>query len=144
MEKRITEEGVVIDDLIEKEKLGRVDIKYRTSAGKHIIVELKKAGRRLPLHELEQQGRLYVDTLKKILAAQNESSPNIEVVFVLGKAVEDELTDPGRVKYAMASVSPGSRITHYDTLIKGAQAAYADYLEQSTKLDKLEAIVDGI
>lgn len=144
MEKRLTEEGVVIDDLTEKEKLGRVDIKYRTSAGKHIIVELKKAGRRLPLHELEQQGRLYVDKLKKILAAQNESSPNIEVVFVLGKTVEDELTNPERVKYAMASVSPGSRITHYDTLIKGAHAAYADYLEQSKKLDKLEAIVNGI
>lgn len=144
MEKRLTEEGVVIDDLTEKEKLGRVDIKYRTSAGKHIVVELKKAGRRLALHELEQQGRLYVDKLKKILAAQNESSPNIEVVFVLGKTVEDELTNPERVKYAMASVSPGSRITHYDTLIKGAHAAYADYLEQSKKLDKLEAIVSGI
>jgi hypothetical protein len=144
MEKRLTEEGVVIDDLTEKEKLGRVDIKYRTSAGKHIVVELKKAGRRLALHELEQQGRLYVDKLKKILAAQNESSPNIEVVFVLGKTVEDELTNPERVKYAMASVSPGSRITHYDTLIKGAHAAYADYLEQSKKLDKLEAIVNGI
>ena len=71
MEKRLTEEGVVIDDLTEKEKLGRVDIKYRTSAGKHIVVELKKAGRRIALHELEQQGRLYVDKLTKILAAQN-------------------------------------------------------------------------
>jgi len=58
--------------------------------------------------------------------------------------VDDELTNPDRVKYAMASVSPGSRIAHYDTLIKGAQAAYADYLEQSKKLDKLEAIVNEI
>jgi hypothetical protein len=144
MEKRLTEEGVVIDDLTEKEKLGRVDIKYRTSAGKHIVVELKKAGRKMALHDLEQQGRLYVDKLKKIAAAQNETSPNIEVVFVLGKPVEDELSNPERVKYAMASVSPGSRIVHYDTLIKGAQSAYADYLEQSKKLDKLEAIVNGI
>ena len=98
----------------------------------------------LSLHELEQQGRLYVDKLRKILAAQNESSPNIEVVFVLGKPVEDEMTNPDRVKYAMASVSPGSRIVHYDTLIHGAQASYSEYLERSKKFDKLEKIVSGI
>lgn len=98
----------------------------------------------MALHELEQQGRLYVDKLKKILAAQNESSPNIEVVFVLGKPVEDEMTNPDRVKYAMASVSPGSRIVHYDTLIHGAQASYSEYLERSKKFDKLEKIVSGI
>lgn len=144
MEKRLTEEGIIVDDLTEKEKLGRVDIKYRTTAGKHIVVELKKAGRRMALHELEQQGRLYVDKLKKILAAQNESSPNIEVVFVLGKPVEDEMTNPDRVKYAMASVSPGSRIVHYDTLIHGAQASYSEYLERSKNFDKLEKIVSGI
>lgn len=141
MEKRLTEEGVVVSDLSKKEELGRVDIKYRTSAGKHIIVELKKAGRKMALHELEQQGRLYVDKLRKILAAQNEPSTNIEVVFVIGKPIDDEVTQPDRVKYAMASVSPGSRIAHYDSLIRSAQAAYAEYLDQSKKFDKLERLV---
>lgn len=144
IENRLTEEGVVVKDLTKKEELGRVDIKYRTSAGKHIIVELKKAGRRMTLNELEQQGRLYVDKLKKILVAQSEASPDIEVVFVLGRPVDEEASNPDRVKYAMASVSQGSRISHYDTLIKGAQAAYAEYLEQSKKLDRLEEIVDTL
>lgn len=144
MEKRLTEAGVFINDLSEKEKLSRVDIKYRTNAGKHIIVELKKAGRKMALHELEQQGRSYVDKLKKILITQNESSPNIEVVFVIGKPIEDELLNPDRIKYAMASVSPGSRIIHYDTLIQGAKMSYSGYLEQSKKVDKLERIVNSL
>ena len=55
MESRLLTEGVVVDDLTAKEKLGRVDIKYRTAAGKHIIVELKKVGRKMELHELLQQ-----------------------------------------------------------------------------------------
>lgn len=144
MESRLLNEGVVIDDLSEKEKLGRVDIKYRTAAGKHIIVELKKVGRRMELHELLQQGRLYVTKLKKILAQQGQATPNIEVVFVLGKAVDEEQTDPGSVKSTMDAVSPGSRIIHYDTLIEGARNSYAEYLQKSRDLDKLEEIASSI
>lgn len=144
MESRLVDEGVMTGDLTEKEKLGRVDIAYRTNAGKHIIVELKKAGRKMKLLELQEQGQTYVDKLKKILLAQGGSVPNIEVVFVLGKPVDDEQDNPDRVKASMAAVSPGSRIVHYDSLIKGAQAAYYEYLEKSKELDQLDKIVDRI
>src|SRR5262249_53999566 len=130
MESRLVKEGIAVDDLTEKEKLGRVDIKYRTAAGKHIIVELKRFGRKMELHELLQQGRLYVTKLKKILSQQGQSSPNIEVVFVLGKAVDEEQTDPSSVKSTMDAISPGSRIVHYDTLIEGAHTSYAEYLQK--------------
>lgn len=144
METRLAEAGVIVADLTEREKLGRVDIAYRTAAGKHIIVELKRAGRSMALHELEQQGRLYVDKLKKVLAAQAETAPNIEVVFILGKQLDDETVNPDRVKHAMASISPGSRIRYYDSLIQSAELSYSQYLEQSRKLDKLEQVVRGI
>lgn len=144
MEKRLVSAGVIIDDLDEKEKLGRVDIAYRTYAGKHIIVELKKVGRRMKLLELQEQGQLYVDTLKRILLQQNDSSPNIEVVFVLGRPVEEEKTNPDRLKSSMATISPGSRIVHYDTLIRGAQESYDQYLKASRELDRLEKLVNQI
>lgn len=144
MESRLTTEGVLIEDLSEKERLGRVDIAYRTNAGKHVIVELKKAGRKMGLLELVEQGQTYVDKLTKILREQNQTSPDIEVIFVLGKAVDEEASNPDRLKSSMASISPGSRIVHYDTLIRGAQEAYSAYIEQSKALDKLEKIVDRI
>ena len=144
MESRLTEEGVITDNLTEKEKLGRVDIAYRTNAGKHIIVELKKAGRKMKLLELQEQGQTYVDKLKKILIAQGDNSPNVEVVFVLGKPVDDEKDNPDRVKASMAAVSPGSWIVHYDSLIQGAQNTYSEYLKKSKELDRLEEIVDRI
>lgn len=144
MESRLLEEGIIIGDLSQKEKLGRVDIKYRTTAGKHIIVELKKAGRAMKLHELLEQGRLYVTKLKKILAQQGEVSPNIEVIFVLGRAVAEEHSDPESVKSVMQGVSPGSRIAHYDALIRGAREAYSEYLQKSRELDRLEKVVAGI
>ncbi len=144
MESRLTGEGVLTEDMTEKERLGRVDIVYRTNAGKHIIVELKKAGRRMKLIELQEQGQTYVDKLIKILLQQGNSSPNIEVVFVLGQPVDEEDTNPGRLKSSMAAISPGSRIVHYDTLIKGAQEAYSGYLLKSKQFDRLERIVDRI
>ena len=144
METRLLQSGIVVEDLTEKEKLGRVNIKYRTTAGKHIVVELKKGQRSMKLLELQEQGQTYVDKLKKILLAQNEPTPNIEVIFVIGKPVDEEASNPDRLKSSMAAVSPGSRIVHYDTLIRGAQEAYSAYIDKSKELDKLENIVDRI
>ena len=144
MESRLAEEGVLTEDMNQKEKLGRVDIAYRTNAGKHIIVELKRAGRKMKLIELITQGSTYVDKLKKILSGQGESSPNIEVVFVLGEPIAEEKDNPNRLKSSMESISPGSRIIHYDALISGAQNAYSEYLDVSQELDKLDDIVNKI
>ena len=144
METRLLEEGVIVEDLTEKEKLGRVDIKYRTTAGMHIIVEVKRVQRKMKLLELQEQGQTYVDKLKKILLAANEPTPNIEVVFVIGQPIEEEATNPERLKSSMAAVSPGSRIVHYDTLINSARKAYSEYLQRSQSLDKLEKIIAGL
>lgn len=144
MESRLLESGVIVDNLSRKEALGRVDIKYRTMAGKHIIVELKKAGRKMKLLELQEQGQTYVDKIKKILLSQKDTSPNIEVIFVLGEIVDEEIYNPDRLKSSMMAISPGSRIVHYDALITGAQEAYYKYLEKSKHLDKLDAIVCSI
>lgn len=144
MESRLTTEGVLITDMTEKERLGRVDIAYRTHAGKHVIVELKKVGRKMGLRDLVEQGQTYVDKLRKILREQGEHNPNIEVIFVLGKAVDEATVNPDRLKSSMDSIAPGSRIAHYDSLIRGAQDAYSSYIEKSKILDKLETIVDRI
>ena len=144
IESRLREVGVITDDLTEKEKLSRVDIAYRTNAGKHIIVELKRAGRVLKLLDLQGQGQTYVDKLKKILLKQRNGSPDIEVVFVLGKPVQEHTDNPERLKASMAAVSPGSRVIYYDTLISGAEEAYSEYLQASADLDRLDSIVEKI
>jgi hypothetical protein len=109
-----------------------------------VIVELKRAKRKMKLLELVGQGQLYVRKLEKILNAMGESDPDIEVIFVLGSPLEDEAVKPAQLKASMDSVSPGSRITYYDTLIKGAQDSYSKYLEKSKELDKLEQIVEQL
>ncbi len=144
MESRLTQAKVIIDDPDEKNALARVDIAYRTIAGRHIIVELKRAHRKVKLLELLQQGQTYVDKLKRILLEEGEISPDIEVVFVLGKPLDEEKDNPGRLKASMEAVSPGSRVVHYQSLIKGAKNAYSEYLEKMEQLDKIQAIIDQL
>lgn len=143
MESQLLEDAGVVNDLTEKEKLGRVDIKYQTTAGKHVVVELKKVGRRMKLLELQEQGSTYVDKIKKILKSKGEDSPNIEVVFVIGQPI-DETSNVDRVKASMEAISKGSRIVLYDQLIDGARRAYAEYLQQSYELDKLDKLVGSL
>jgi hypothetical protein len=144
IESRLKESGIIVDDLTKKEERGRVDIAYRTNAGKHIIVELKRAGRRMKLLELQEQGQLYVDKLTKILAAQDKRSPSIEVVFVIGRPLDEESSNPVRLKNSMDAISPGSRVTHYDALIEGARNAYAAYLDQSREVDRVDKIIERL
>lgn len=143
MESQLLEDAGVVNDLTEKEKLGRVDIKYQTTAGKHVVVELKKVGRKMKLLELQEQGSTYVDKIKKLLRARGEASPNIEVVFVIGQPI-DEAANVDRVKASMEAVAKGSRIVLYDQLIDGARRAYAEYLQKSYELDKLEKLVGSL
>ncbi len=143
IESRLREIGVA-EDATQEEELGRVDIAYRTNAGKHIIVELKRAQRSIKLLDLVGQGQRYVDKLKKILIRQGNRSPNVEVVFVLGTLVEEMENNPSRYKSLMESVSPGSRIVYYDTLIRNAKEAYSEYLQASKELDRLDRIVDQL
>ena len=84
MESRLKDEGVITDDLSEKEKLARVDISYKTAAGKHIIVELKRAGRMIKLTDLVEQGQAYVDKVMKLERIKGDENPLVEAVFVLG------------------------------------------------------------
>ena len=70
-------------DLTPEEKRGRVDIKYKKTSGKHVIIELKRADRILTENELETQVLKYKSALQKALNNANETDP-IEVVCIVG------------------------------------------------------------
>ncbi len=92
----------------------------------------------------EKEGVTSVDKLQKILVTHNERSTDIEVIFVLGSPLKEELNDTQRLKSLMQGISSGSRIVHYDSLIRGAQNAYAEYLHKTAELDKIEQIVNQL
>lgn len=131
--------------LTDKESKGRLDIRYKTNAGSHIIVELKKVRRTMTLPELQEQGGKYRSALVKCLGEMGIVNPDIQIVFVLGRPVQ-EAKDPavGEERVRQTLIPLGARIVYYEQMIDGANKAYSAYLEQSKKLDKLDEILDQI
>lgn len=127
--------------LTDKESKGRVDIRYRTNGGEHIIVELKRAKRQLSVSELLEQGNKYRTCLHKCLKSQGLENPHISIVFVVGTSLaeEDDPNGSGMIKTVLGGIN--GRVVHYETLIRGALAQYAEYLEQSGKVDRLDKIL---
>ena len=128
-------------NLTEEESKGRVDIRYRTNGGEHIIVELKRAKRRLYVGDLIQQGGKYRSALHKCLTAQGVSTPHISVVFVVGQPLYEEDVPEGIERMEQALGAYNARRIHYETLIAGAHAQYDEFLKQSAKSDKLDKIL---
>jgi hypothetical protein len=130
--------------LSDTESKGRVDIRYRTNAGEHIIVELKRAKRRLRVDELVAQGNKYRTALHKCLAAQDIDNPHISIVFVVGMPLFEE-ADPGGPEMIEKTLNAiGGRAIHYEALISAARAAYGDFLVESAKADRIDKILQKL
>jgi hypothetical protein len=131
-------------NLSDKETKGRVDIRYRTNAGEHIVVELKRADRQLRMDELLEQGNKYLTALQKCLKAEGKQDPHISIVFVVGRPVKEEDDPGGAEKVSKALGSINARVVHYETLISNARSAYDEFLKGSAKADRLDKILKGL
>lgn len=128
------------------EKAARIDIGYRTTSGRHVIVELKRASVAVPVDDLTKQIRKYRDGAKKIISKSAYSDWPIEVICLLGKPPPEwndaEGTGKSGVIDALKAVD--ARILFYDSMLQHAQQAYADYLEEHIKTDKLYHVFAAI
>ena len=128
------------------EKKARIDIGYRTTGGKHVIVELKRASVAVPLDDLTKQIRKYRDGVKKILEKTTFKNWPIEIICLVGVPPPEwkdaSGTGPKGVIDSLKTVD--ARIVFYDELLTNAQQAYADYLDEHVKVDKLWEVFAAI
>ncbi len=128
------------------EKKARIDIGYRTTSGKHVIVELKRASVAVPVDDLVKQVRKYRDGAKKILEKTTFKDWPIEIICLLGKPPPEwnDASGTGRKGVEASLRSVDARIVFYDELLTNAQQAYGDYLEEHVKIDKLWGVFEAI
>lgn len=139
IEERMKLKKCFAEDDEAKERFGRVDIRYRSAAGKHVIVELKRAGVRPTLGDLIDQGGQYVDALQALLADQGQAQPSIEVVFVVGRNLAEPLE---RVENALRGIGAGSRVTTYERLAIRARETYNEFLERTREVDAIDRLLE--
>lgn len=122
----------------------RLDIGYRTTAGRYIVIELKKPGLSVTASSLLDQGEKYVMALSDYFERNPESSPipgqspSIDVVFIVDKAPQLHDIHKGRLR------NMSGRITTYKDLVVQANSAYEDYLQASQKVGRIREIIENI
>ena len=127
----------VYDKLTPEEKNSRLDIGYRSTAGKHIVIELKKANRVVKLGELTTQISKYSETMQKILTETGHAREPFEIICVLGMPVDNN-NDPTHREQVTSSLKPWhARIVFYKELIENAYKAYNDYITANRQSQKL-------
>ena len=118
--------------------------RYRTATGKHIIVELKRASVATPIDDLTKQIRKYRDGAKVLLDKTDYADWPMEIICLVGKPPPEWKGKTGQADVRASLKTVDARIVFYDQLLTNAQKAYADYLEEHVKVDKLWAVFDAI
>lgn len=117
--------------LSEEEKNARLDIGYKQTVGKHVIVELKRAERVVKTGELTQQIMKYNEALKKILNSTGKTNEPFEIICVLGKPIDNDATPEHFNTVAESLKAWNARIVYYTELIENAFKAYSAYLNEN-------------
>jgi hypothetical protein len=142
----VIEETVTKDlkkvNLTKEQAKGRIDIRYATAAGKHIVVELKTADVTVNVFTLAAQLSKYREAMTKTLQQQfGIENPEIELIAVLGKAP----SGPADLKEREGFLRPlNARWVTYNQLIDEALGSYQDYLDANERVSKLQSILDKL
>ena len=114
--------------LTDEELNGRYDIKYRMTAGKHVIIELKRADRTLNQYELLDQVEKYGEALRKLIRATGKNEP-VEIVCLVGKPLIQWSDADGRERSKRTMAEQNVRVVLYHELIEDAYRTYNSFLE---------------
>lgn len=143
LEERVTKAfGTISKFLTPEERKGRFDIKYRTYAGKHIIVELKRysTSYKLTTEMLAAQVEKYTNALKKCLQTLGRENEPIETLCIIGQPLNGETQDRTNDKLRPYN----ARVFFYDELIDEALDGYGEYLKREDEMGKLKQILQKI
>ncbi|MFW0181513.1 ATP-binding protein [Rothia sp. P5766] len=128
---------------------GRIDIKYRSSAGKHVIVELKRFNREISIEDLKSQGGKYYEAVRDVLNKSERFGEQIEVVFILGKSPkvspigkESEIPVPDYIEKQLEAIN--GRVLYYNQIYDNAFNSYKSFYDKRRQALSVDSVIDEI
>lgn len=134
----------VTSSLTAKEKNARIDIGYRKTAGKHVIVELKRPKANTTSFRLAEQVAKYRSGMSKVLKQAGLDKEPVEIVIVLGKQPSDWADPGGETASQKMLDAHEARVIFYENLIDTSTKIYGDYLDHRKDVDKLQKLMAAI
>lgn len=135
--------GALDAELTEEEKKARLDIRYKSVSGKHVIIELKRPDRIVDYWELGKQVDKYRGAMQKILDETNAKEP-LEFICVLGKQLRGWEDSRKREEDIAKLKSQDARVVLYPELIRNAMQAYQSYLSKSKEVGQVFDLIKNI
>jgi len=144
MERSVTNSFKNISNkLTDEEQRGRIDIRYKKTAGKHVIVELKRSSVTTSTDKIWGQVDKYISALKK-QARETCETEAVEVVCIVGKELQDWDSDNRKEESVKALAARNIRVVTYQELIKDAELQYQQYLENDKERGRIQTLLDEI
>lgn len=130
--------------LPQAERNARFDIVYRKGTTKHIVVELKRYGRKVTIGTLVDQIGKYSNALQSALTNVHEPYDAHEIVCLVGPN-QDYLDSPVKRKKADETLAPLSAcLMTYDEMLNRAKNSYKDFLKSEEKRNSLVRLLESI
>lgn len=123
---------------------GRLDIKYRTAAGKHIVIDLEGPGARVKTGDLVTQISKYERAVRQALRRAGKGDEPVEFVFIVNEDPAERGDPRGRDGSEQALAAYSARIAKYDELVRGARWAYREYAESGGGMSRVHDLVLSI
>ncbi|QTQ84626.1 ATP-binding protein [Agrobacterium tumefaciens] len=120
----------------------RLDISYRASSGRHIVVELKRPKiRNFRYIDLYDQARKYKNAVEQYYrdTRPNDPPPPLDIYLLISQTPA-EFTESDRRSLA----EQNAKIITYRKLIDDANNAYQEYLDVNTKTSPLQGVLDRL
>ncbi len=122
---------------------GRMDVYYKKSSGKHIIIELKRANVRTDTIALLNQVNKYRNAVKNIARNAGDNAP-VEIICLVGKDLKDWDTLENKRESEQTLAPKNIRVVTYRQLIRDAEISYQNYLEKSKQKGRIAQLLDAI
>ena len=145
MEQTVSKEFNKINaKLTAAEKRGRLDIRYKTTSGKHLIIELKRAGRIVSDTELMDQVLKYHEALRKVLKVARKEREPIEIICIVGKNLRNWTDETIRRESERSLAAKNIRVVLYQQLIEDAYRSYGAFLEKNKEAGRIAQLIASI
>lgn len=136
----------VIDGVRSSKKTVRPDIRYRRVANAHVVIELKRRGRRVDTFEIQQQIVPYIRAVKEELQKDTPGNRSLIIeTFCILDPLPENWDDPEFRRASERSLEAyGIRVQSYKELINNAYSAYSKYITDSAKAATLRELLNKI
>lgn len=125
-------------------KKGRIDIHYRQTAKKHLIIELKRANVMTTTPQIMEQLLKYENALREKLKKLDEEREAIECIFICGKLPSSWKNTSTKEREQQALKAMNIRVLTYDKLIEQSYNAYKEYIDKERENGRILQILKEI